>query len=391
MNNYSLLFALSFLLWSCTDAPKTDATTETDQPATAETTTAMAVADTPTKIEGKKTVLQWTIQGMEPGKKLFFDKKTLDATDVVATALLGDNGSYTLTAGITAPGIYRLRLGAAPVYLLLEGGETVDLDATVEGYKIVKQAVSGSLYADDMQKWAGKPSAKAIKTYLEGAEEDKPLLHLFLVEKLDLASNIKLYKKVLQELEKAYPDEVYTKQFKSKVVYTENKINAQPVAVGREAPNIKLPNPDGEEIALSSLKGKVVLLDFWASWCRPCRFANPHVVEMYDKYNSKGFTVYNVSLDGLDDRRMAMYQNDPRAIKEATENERKKWSEAITADKLRWKNHVSDLRGWSSPVAALYGVNSIPRTFLLDREGVIRFTNLRGQQLENALVELLNE
>lgn len=390
MNKYNLLAVVVFLLWGCTNAPQD--TTDTASTAAPTTQTAPPTNNTTApEIKGKKTILKGNIQGMPPGKKLFFDKKTLDATDVVATTILGDDGSYTLTTGITAPGIYRLRLGAAPVYLLLEGGETVDLNATVEGYKISKQMVSGSLYTNEMQNWTGKPKAKAIRSYLTETEDDKPLLHLFLVEKLDLAANIKLYKKVLQQLEKAYPDEVYTKQFKSKVVYTENKINAQPVAVGRKAPNIQLPNPEGKEIALSSLKGKVVLLDFWASWCRPCRFANPHVVELYDKYKKKGFTVYNVSLDGIDDRRMAMYQNDPRAIKEATDNERKKWNEAIKTDKLRWKNHVSDLRGWSSPVAVLYGVNSIPRTFLLDREGVIRFTNLRGQQLENALVELLEE
>jgi peroxiredoxin len=114
-------------------------------------------------------------------------------------------------------------------------------------------------------------------------------------------------------------------------------------------------------------------------------------VELYEQYKKKGFNVYNVSLDGLDDRRLAMYQNDETRIKQATEMERAKWKKAIQDDKLTWKNHVSELRSWSSSVAALYGVNSIPKTFLIDREGVIRYQNLRGDQLEAAIKELLAE
>ena len=112
---------------------------------------------------------------------------------------------------------------------------------------------------------------------------------------------------------------------------------------------------------------------------------------MYDKYQRKGFNVYNVSLDGLDDRRLAMYQNNEASIQQATDLERSKWKQAIKDDKLTWKNHVSELRSWSSSVAALYGVNSIPKTFLLDRKGVIRYQNLRGQQLEDAIKTLLAE
>jgi thiol-disulfide isomerase/thioredoxin len=137
-------------------------------------------------------------------------------------------------------------------------------------------------------------------------------------------------------------------------------------AVGEEAPDIKLADPSGKVIALSSLKGKIVLLDFWASWCGPCRKENPNVVRAYDKFKDKGFTVYSVSLD----------------------NNKDNWTQAILKDGLKWEAHVSDLKGWQSSAAQLYGVRGIPATFLLDKEGKVVATNLRGESLVNMLETL---
>ena len=109
------------------------------------------------------------------------------------------------------------------------------------------------------------------------------------------------------------------------------------------------------------------MLDFWASWCRPCRAENPNVVNVYNKYKNKGFTVYSVSLD----------------------QKREQWLNAISKDGLIWPNHVSDLQGWRSAAGAIYGINSIPKTFLIDRNGNIAATNLRGQELEKKVKELL--
>lgn len=393
MKKYYLLLFATALLASCSDTTTTDTTESTNQAATAVTTsnTSIEKEKVPQTIIGTPTTIKGSIQGLDEGTKIFFDKKTLDATDVVSSTKIDGSGNFEFKTGLQNPGIYRVRLGARPVYMLLKGGEEVNINATMQGRKIVNYELTGGLFADDMATWSADLDNAKIKKYIETTNEDKPLLHLYLVEKLDLVANMKAYKKVLASLQAAYPNDLYTKQFNSKVLSMEAKLKAQPVAVGVEAPEINLPNPDGKKMALSSLRGEVVLLDFWASWCRPCRMTNPHVVEMYKKYNKKGFDIFNVSLDGLDDKRLAAYQNNADMIAQAMDLEKSKWKAAIKQDKLTWKNHVSELRSWSSPVAATYGVNSIPKTFLIDRKGIIRYQNLRGQALEDAIKTLLAE
>lgn len=135
--------------------------------------------------------------------------------------------------------------------------------------------------------------------------------------------------------------------------------------VGGEAPNFSQADPDGKDISLHDLRGKVVLVDFWASWCGPCRRENPNVKRVYDTYKDKGFEILGVSLDNTRDR----------------------WLQAIEQDGLPWL-HVSDLQGWKNEVAKLYSVSSIPHTILLDAEGRIIARGLRGEQLEAKLAEL---
>ncbi len=140
-------------------------------------------------------------------------------------------------------------------------------------------------------------------------------------------------------------------------------------AIGTEAPEINLAQPDGKPLSLKSLRGKYVLVDFWASWCGPCRQENPNVVKAYEQFKGrgKGFTIYSVSLD----------------------QKKENWEKAIAADHLVWPNHVSDLKFWQSAAAAAYGVQAIPQSFLLDPQGKIIAKNLRGPALEAKLAEVL--
>jgi peroxiredoxin len=137
---------------------------------------------------------------------------------------------------------------------------------------------------------------------------------------------------------------------------------------GFEAPDLVGMTPDSQSYALSKMRGKVVLVDFWASWCGPCRRENPNVVANYNKYKDKGFDILGVSLD-----------REPNA-----------WKKAIKDDGLPW-HHISDLKGWQSSHAALYSVTSIPQTVLIDKEGKILARNVRGEQLGEKLKELLGE
>lgn len=136
-----------------------------------------------------------------------------------------------------------------------------------------------------------------------------------------------------------------------------------------EAPDFTLKTPEGKEIKLSMLKGQIVLIDFWASWCGPCRQESPNVVRLYNQYKVDGFTVFSVSLDENAD----------------------KWKEAIKKDGLIWPNHGSDLQGWKTPLTQLYGFNSIPHTVLVNKEGKIIGRGLRGLALENKLKKIFNK
>jgi thiol-disulfide isomerase/thioredoxin len=145
------------------------------------------------------------------------------------------------------------------------------------------------------------------------------------------------------------------------------------LSIGSKAPEISEKGINGEFLKLSSLRGKVVLIDFWASWCGPCRRENPYVVNTYNSYkdkkfkNGEGFTIFSVSLD---------------KSKEA-------WMKGIQDDNLIWDYHVSDLEGWRSKYAGVYDISSIPSNFLIDGDGIIIGHNLRGPALENIIKQLL--
>ncbi len=232
----------------------------------------------------------------------------------------------------------------------------------------------GNKIATDAQNNIEKIVASYQKQFNEKNEQIANQSRSMMVEhKSDLASLMfldnfsqdkALQSEVITALHEAYPEHAL-------VTERYNKINNPQfrTSEGSIAPELEFSDPTGKVRKLSDLRGKVVLIDFWASWCGPCRRENPHVVAMYAKYHDKGFEVFSVSLD----------------------NNRDKWIEAIAKDNLSWPNHVSDLKGWGSAAAKLYGVNSIPCTFLIDQEGRIIAKGLRGQQLTDVLERIFGK
>ncbi len=208
------------------------------------------------------------------------------------------------------------------------------------------------------------------------------------LEHLDIRPNMVVFKEVLKSTKSALGGGAYHQVLSSVIQGEEAKMQAATKArtipkgngankprakknsrytVGDQAPDIVMNDPTGKQRKLSDLRGKVVLVDFWASWCGPCRRENPSVVRAYQQYNSKGFEIFSVSLD----------------------KDLERWKGAIAQDQLEWPNHVCDLKGWSNEAARAYGVSSIPHAVLIDQEGTIVATHLRGGALVAKLQELL--
>ena len=190
---------------------------------------------------------------------------------------------------------------------------------------------------------------------------------------LDPKEDFEYFEKVDSALMSQYPNSGPVKSLHSQVADMKKRIksekqNSKRLGIGQKAPEIALPNPEGDTIELSSLRGQYVLLDFWAAWCKPCRVENPNLVKAYKRFQDKDFEIYQVSLD----------------------KKRTAWENAIEKDNLDWI-HVSDLKFWNSSAAKTYNIQSIPANFLLNRKGEIIDKNLRGEALQNKLHELFSE
>ena len=201
----------------------------------------------------------------------------------------------------------------------------------------------------------------SLKDYLSSAKSS--LAVLVTADYLNIEENLIFWETIYNNYTEEFKDNSYFKNFENKLI----KIKS--ISIGSVAPDIILNDTSGVPISLASLRGKYVLLDFWAAWCRPCREENPNIVENYNNYKSYGFDVYQVSLDRT----------------------KEDWVRGIKQDKLPWIN-VSDLKYYQSEAAELYNVDRIPSAFLLDPQGKIiaKHTDLRGPNLSRKLAEIFN-
>ena len=193
---------------------------------------------------------------------------------------------------------------------------------------------------------------------------------LMLLESITLQKEFdaKLANEILEKIPNKISNRQYNIEVMQKINFNINNALSKAVTeVNSIAPDFTAPDPEGNQITLSEILGKVTILDFWASWCRPCRVENPNFVKLYDKYHEKGLNIISVSLD--------------------RENQKSRWIKAIEKDNLSWYN-VSNLKYWQDPVALMYNITSIPATFILDDKGTIIATRLRGSALEKKIDEL---
>jgi len=213
-----------------------------------------------------------------------------------------------------------------------------------------------------------------LKQFIDNNKESKAcLIALFQTygrssPVLTIDEDLEYFEKVLNNLKLNFPESNHIQLLDEQIK------RFKPLSNGQKAPEFTIPDVNQQPVSLSDYRGKVVLIDFWASWCRPCRLESPKLVQLHNKYSSLDFDILSVSLDGTS------RQNDAKQA----------WEEAIIQDNLTGWKHVSELKGWETILRELYNFNSIPYTVLVDKNGNIAGKNLRGEQLEIRIKKLIN-
>lgn len=366
----------------------------------------------------KKIEIKGIIENAE-GKTLYLNAFVNNTPVVIDSIVLKKNGKFKLSANVVKPEFFSLGFDQKDYALLVldsaNTNDAIEFNAnsasfmnsyTISGSKdseIVKDLVnnlteyqkSKEEFSKNLRNPKYTPQQQMkLRTQLDSIDKSfiykrdlfinenyKSLAVITVLGYLNPQTDIALYKKIESGLAESVPNTEYhiavltqIKQIETQIKIKEEQEKERleldrKTAIGAVAPELNFPSPDGKVITIESLRGNYVLIDFWASWCRPCRAENPNVVKLYNKYKDKGFTVYSVSLD----------------------KDKARWEGAIKQDNLAWPNHVSDLKQWKSESVKIYGFRGIPFTVLIDKDGKIIAKNLRGPALEAKLKELLGE
>jgi thiol-disulfide isomerase/thioredoxin len=349
-------------------------------------------------LSSKGTSISGTISDA-PNMKVYLDKMGPNNNTMVLSQVDTDaDGSFNLKLEESLePSIYRLRIGTGKIFLVLEDSPSnLNVKGTLDGMRTHDVAVTGSESAKNFIDAVhllstGRLTSDDVKDYIKTTEYPMAGMQMAMTAFGNRGEYFDVHKTAAASLAKKYPNHEYVgdyTKFASALEQAASQSKAtEAIQVGMPAPDISMSSPDGKKYSLSDLKGKVVLLDFWASWCGPCRKANPHVVEVYNKYKEKGFTVFSVSLDGIDTRTKDRYPTEEQ-YKAGLEQSKKNWLAAIEKDQLAWPYHVSELTKWDTQAARQYGVSGIPKTFLIGRDGKIVAVNPRFT-LEEELLKVL--
>ncbi len=371
MNKIAFIILPALILFACQGHTQSNESTTTEEA----TITLKGVIQNPQ--EGEINLYQ-----LNNGGRQDFAKLTADADGIFSAEIpVNEPGFFIINFYDKQEGV--LVLSDKNVDLMVDGSNAAGLfevngsEETTAFYKYqeLEQELSNksseltqAYYAAETEEAAKKAekeymsyigeSTNKIKNFV--ASNNQPFVSILAVSMLDASEHYDYLSGLSKKLLEKYPSSSIVASYNQEVEAV------QKTAIGQEAPEIELTAPDGSSVALSSLQGKYVLIDFWASWCGPCRKENPKVVKMYNKYKDKDFEIFGVSLD----------------------RDKDKWLAAIEKDGLGWL-HVSDLKFWQSEVVPLYRIEGIPMTILIDKKGKIIAKNLRGKALEDKLEEVL--